>query len=69
MGNANIYAKGGAVFRIGRNLESIFLSQGIAGENGGLNTGRVFSNGLGYFFSLEQMGDMLHASFLFKVIL
>lgn len=50
MGNANIYAKGGAVFRIGRNLESTFLPQGIGGENGGLNTGRVFSNGLGYYF-------------------
>ncbi|WP_158654731.1 MULTISPECIES: lipid A deacylase LpxR family protein [unclassified Helicobacter] len=49
LGNANIYAKGGVVFRIGRNLETTFLPQGIAGENGGLNTGRVFKDGVGYY--------------------
>lgn len=56
MGNANIYTKGGAVFRIGRNLQSTFLPQGIAGENGGLNTGRVYADDLGYYFFLGVNG-------------
>lgn len=56
LGNANIYIKGGAIFRIGHHLSSTFLPQGIAGENGGSNTGRVYADGLGYYLFLGSYG-------------
>lgn len=69
LGNANIYTKGGVIFRVGKNLEMTFLPQGIAGENGGLNTGRVFKDGLGYYLFFGASGAMLLENFLFKGIL
>lgn len=49
LGNANIYAKISATFRAGYNLSSTFLTQGVNGENGGANSGRVFKDGLGIY--------------------
>lgn len=48
-GNANIYSKFDMTLRFGYNLESSFLSQGILGENGALNGGRVYQDGIGVF--------------------
>lgn len=56
LGNANIYAKGGAFLRIGHHLQSSFLPQGIAGENGGSNSGRVYADGLGYYLFVGSYG-------------
>lgn len=56
LGNANIYVKLGVTFRIGYNLSSTFLFQGIHGENGGANTGRVFSDGLGIYGFIGASG-------------
>lgn len=49
LGNANIYAKFNAFLRSGYNLSSTFLSQGVIGENGGMQTGRVYADGVGFF--------------------
>ncbi|WP_158654546.1 lipid A deacylase LpxR family protein [Helicobacter pametensis] len=56
LGNANIYLRGGAVLRIGHHLKSTFLLQGIAGENGGSNSGRVFEDGIGYYLFVGGYG-------------
>lgn len=48
-GNANIYGKFHTFLKMGYNLSSTFLPQGIIGENGGLHSGRVYANGLGVF--------------------
>lgn len=56
LGNANIYLKGGAILRMGHHLSSTFLPQGIAGENGGSNTGRVYSDGVGYYVFVGSYG-------------
>lgn len=55
-GNANIYGKLDAVLRLGYNLKSSFLSQGIIGENGGLQSGRTYEDGLSFFVFLGAGG-------------
>lgn len=59
LGNAHIYAKLGATLRSGYNLSSTFLSQGLSGENGGANSGRVFSDGLGIFGFIGVSGGFV----------
>lgn len=56
-GNANIYGKLDAVFRLGYNLRSSFLSQGMIGENGGLQSGRTYQDGLSFFVFLGVGGE------------
>lgn len=58
-GNANVYLAGGGTLRMGYHLSSTFLSQGIAGENGGLNTGRVYADGLGIFGFIGAKGMLV----------
>lgn len=48
-GNANVFAKLGGMFRAGYNLKTTFLPQGIAGENWGFSSGRVYGDGLGIY--------------------
>ncbi|WP_305862550.1 lipid A deacylase LpxR family protein [Helicobacter cholecystus] len=48
-GNANVFAKLGGIFRMGYNLKTTFLPQGIAGENWGFESGRVYSDGVGVY--------------------
>ncbi len=59
LGSANIYLKGGFALRIGRNFATTFLPQGIIGENGGLNTGRTYRDGLGYYIFLGTSGGYI----------
>ncbi|ANV97323.1 hypothetical protein BBW65_07740 [Helicobacter enhydrae] len=59
VGNANIYAKAGAVMRLGHHLDSTFLPQGIGGENGGANSGRNFADGLGYYLFVGSYGEFV----------
>ena len=49
LGNVNIYAKLNTFLRLGYNLSSTFLSQGMNGENGGMQAGRVYADGVGFF--------------------
>lgn len=56
-GNANIYGKADVIFRLGYNLKSSFLSQGMIGENGGLQTGRTYQDGLSFFIFLGAGGE------------
>ncbi|MCE3046777.1 lipid A deacylase LpxR family protein [Helicobacter kayseriensis] len=48
-GNANIYGKLTTFLRLGYNLKTTFLPQGVIGENGGLQNGRVYGDGIGFF--------------------
>lgn len=48
-GNANIYGALDAVLRVGYNLEHSFLASGVVGENGGLQSGRSYKDGISFF--------------------
>lgn len=48
-GNANVYVKLGGMLRVGYNLKTTFLPQGIAGENWGFQTGRSYADGFGIY--------------------
>lgn len=56
-GNANVFAKLGGMFRVGYNLKTTFLPQGIAGENWGFQSGRVYSDGLGVYGFIGMYGS------------
>lgn len=48
-GNANIYARLNALVKVGYNPSTSYLIQGVVGENGGLQTGRVYEDGMSAF--------------------
>lgn len=56
-GNANVFAKLGGLFRMGHNLKTTFLPQGIAGENWGFQSGRVYGDGPGIYGFLGMYGS------------
>ncbi|RDU69808.1 hypothetical protein CQA58_06615 [Helicobacter brantae] len=56
-GNANVFAKLGGMFRAGYNLKTTFLPQGIAGENWGFSSGRVYGDGLGIYGFVGMYGS------------
>lgn len=56
-GNANVFAKLGGLFRMGYNLKTTFLPQGIAGENWGFQSGRVYGDGLGIYGFVGMYGS------------
>lgn len=56
-GNANVFAKLGGMFRVGYNLKTTFLPQGIAGENWGFQSGRVYGDGLGVYGFIGMYGS------------
>ena len=56
-GNANVFAKLGGMLRAGYNLKTTFLPQGIAGENWGFSSGRVYGDGLGIYGFVGMYGS------------
>lgn len=56
-GNANTFAKLGGMLRAGYNTKTTFLPQGIAGENWGFSSGRVYSDGLGIYGFVGMYGS------------
>ncbi|ANV98695.1 hypothetical protein BBW65_07750 [Helicobacter enhydrae] len=64
-GNLNVYGKAEVFVRIGHHLDSTFLPRGVIGEGGGLQSGRVYADGLGVFcvcgywrgLCVEKYGD------------
>lgn len=56
-GNANVFAKLGGLFRMGYNLKTTFLPQGIAGENWGFSSGRVYDDGFGIYGFVGMYGS------------
>ena len=56
-GNANVFAKLGGLFRMGYNLKTTLLPQGIAGENWGFQSGRVYGDGLGIYGFVGMYGS------------
>lgn len=56
-GNANTFAKLGGMLRMGYNTKTTFLPQGIAGENWGFSSGRVYGDGLGIYGFVGMYGS------------